>query len=166
ATPRSTCGTAPAPSRCTAIALTRSRSRQIRLGRPRSRSRSRGRSSSPATSPATRPTGWSACSSCAPDAIAPAAILTLASRLARGRETVVATRITTRGGGGSLGIGLGVVFVVALLFIVFAIFGSFPQVGVGEVGVVQHLGPIDPAPADVLDPGIHTDLPFRDDVVI
>ena len=79
---------------------------------------------------------------------------------------MVATRITTRGGGGSLGIGLGVVFVVALLFIVFAIFGSFTQVGVGEVGIVKHFGAIDPAHPDVFDPGIHTKVPFRDDVVI
>src|SRR5438094_8569399 len=69
-----------------------------------------------------------------------------------------------RGAGPALGIGaVGVVFA---LFIVFAIFGSFTQSGVGEVGIVKHFGAIDPAHPDVFDPGIHTKVPFRDDVVI
>jgi len=69
-----------------------------------------------------------------------------------------------RGAGPALGIGaVGVVFA---LFLVFVAFGSFTQVGVGEVGIVKHFGAIDPEHPDVFDPGIHTKVPFRDDVVI
>ncbi|TMB62218.1 MAG: prohibitin family protein [Chloroflexi bacterium] len=69
-----------------------------------------------------------------------------------------------RGAGPALGIGaVGVVFA---LFLVFVAFGSFTQVGVGEVGIVKHFGAIDPSHPDVFDPGIHTKVPFRDDVVI
>src|SRR6266581_1453872 len=39
-------------------------------------------------------------------------------------------------------------------------------VGVGEVGIVKHFGAIDTDHPDVFDPGIHTKVPFRDDVVI
>ena len=69
-----------------------------------------------------------------------------------------------RGAGPALGIGaVGVVFA---LFLVFVAFGSFTQVGVGEVGIVKHFGAIDPSHPDVFDPGIHTKVPFRDGVVI
>ena len=63
-------------------------------------------------------------------------------------------------------IGVGVVGIAALLVLVIAIFGSFTQVGVGEVGIVKHFGAIDTDHPDVFDPGIHTKVPFRDDVVI
>ncbi len=63
-------------------------------------------------------------------------------------------------------IGFGVVGIVALLVFIIAIFGSFTQVGVGEVGIVKHFGAIDTEHPDVFDPGIHTKVPFRDDVVI
>jgi prohibitin 2 len=63
-------------------------------------------------------------------------------------------------------IGLGVVGIAALLVLIIAIFGSFTQVGVGEVGIVKHFGAIDTDHPDVFDPGIHTKVPFRDDVVI
>ncbi len=63
-------------------------------------------------------------------------------------------------------IGVGVVGIAALLVLVIAIFGSFTQVGVGEVGIVKHCGAIDTDHPDVFDPGIHTKVPFRDDVVI
>jgi regulator of protease activity HflC (stomatin/prohibitin superfamily) len=64
------------------------------------------------------------------------------------------------------GIGLGVVGIAALFVLIIAIFGSFTQVGVGEVGIVKHFGAIDTEHPDVFDPGIHTKVPFRDDVVI
>ena len=67
---------------------------------------------------------------------------------------------------GGPAIGLGVVGIAALLVLIIAIFGSFTQVGVGEVGIVKHFGAIDTAHPDVFDPGIHTKIPFRDDVVI
>ncbi len=63
-------------------------------------------------------------------------------------------------------IGVGVVGIAALLVLIIAIFGSFTQVGVGEVGIVKHFGAIDTDHPDVFDPGIHTKVPFRDDVVI
>jgi len=63
-------------------------------------------------------------------------------------------------------IGFGVVGIAALLVLIIAIFGSFTQVRVGEVGIVKHFGAIDTDHPDVFDPGIHTKVPFRDDVVI
>ena len=63
-------------------------------------------------------------------------------------------------------LGLSAVGVVAALFLIIVAFGSFTQVGVGEVGIVKHFGAIDPEHPDVFDPGIHTKVPFRDDVVI
>jgi regulator of protease activity HflC (stomatin/prohibitin superfamily) len=63
-------------------------------------------------------------------------------------------------------IGFGVVGIAAVLVFIIAIFGSFTQVGVGEVGIVKHFGAIDTDHPDVFDPGIHTKVPFRDDVVI
>ncbi len=63
-------------------------------------------------------------------------------------------------------IGFGVVGIAALLVLIIAVLGSFTQVGVGEVGIVKHFGAIDPDHPDVFDPGIHTKVPFRDDVVI
>jgi regulator of protease activity HflC (stomatin/prohibitin superfamily) len=63
-------------------------------------------------------------------------------------------------------IGFGVVGIAALLVLIIAIFGSFTQVGVGEIGIVKHFGAIDPDHPDVFEPGIHTKVPFRDDVVI
>ena len=63
-------------------------------------------------------------------------------------------------------IGVGVVGIAALLVFILAIFGSFTQVGVGEVGIVKHFGAIDTDHPDVFDPGIHSKVPFRDDVVI
>jgi len=63
-------------------------------------------------------------------------------------------------------IGVGVVGIAALLVFILAIFGSFTQVGVGEVGIVKHFGAIDTEHPDVFDPGIHTKVPFRDDVII
>ncbi len=75
----------------------------------------------------------------------------------------MAGRVATRESRRTLGIGaVGIVFLVA----VFAIFGSFTQVGVGEVGIVKHFGAIDTNHPDVFDPGIHAKVPFRDDVVI
>ena len=66
----------------------------------------------------------------------------------------------------SANLGLSAVGVVAALFLIIVAFGSFTQVGVGEVGIVKHFGAIDPEHPDVFDPGIHTKVPFRDDVVI
>jgi len=66
----------------------------------------------------------------------------------------------------SANLGLSAVGVVAALFLLIVAFGSFTQVGVGEVGIVKHFGAIDPEHPDVFDPGIHTKVPFRDDVVI
>jgi regulator of protease activity HflC (stomatin/prohibitin superfamily) len=63
-------------------------------------------------------------------------------------------------------LGVGAVGIVALLVLIIAILGSFTQVGVGEVGIVKHFGAIDPDHPDIFDPGIHTKVPFRDDVVI
>jgi regulator of protease activity HflC (stomatin/prohibitin superfamily) len=63
-------------------------------------------------------------------------------------------------------IGFGVVGIAAILVFIIAVFGSFTQVGVGEVGIVKHFGAIDTEHPDVFDPGIHTKVPFRDDVVI
>ena len=63
-------------------------------------------------------------------------------------------------------IGISVVGIVAALFLIIVAFGSFTQVGVGEVGIVKHFGAIDPSHPDVFDPGIHTKIPFRDEVVI
>jgi regulator of protease activity HflC (stomatin/prohibitin superfamily) len=63
-------------------------------------------------------------------------------------------------------LGAGAVGIVALLVFIIAILGSFTQVGVGEVGIVKHFGAIDPDHPDIFDPGIHTKVPFRDDVVI
>ena len=63
-------------------------------------------------------------------------------------------------------IGFGVVGIAAVLVLILAIFGSFTQVGVGEVGIVKHFGAIDTEHPDVFDPGIHTKVPFRDDVII
>src|SRR5207249_2906164 len=67
---------------------------------------------------------------------------------------------------GAVGIGFGVVGIAFVLVATIAILGSFTQVGVGEVGIVKHFGAIDPEHPDVFDPGIHTKVPFRDDVVI
>src|SRR5947207_113779 len=72
--------------------------------------------------------------------------------------------VPTRPSGSS--IGISAVGVVAALFLVFVAFGSFTQVGVGEVGIVKHFGAIDPNSPDVFDPGIHAKVPFRDEVVI
>jgi len=63
-------------------------------------------------------------------------------------------------------IGASVVGIAALLVFIIAVLGSFTQVGVGEVGIVKHFGAIDPSHPDVFDPGIHTKIPFRDEVVI
>ena len=63
-------------------------------------------------------------------------------------------------------LGIGAVGIVFALFLIFVAFGSFTQVGVGEVGIVKHFGAIDANHPDVFDPGIHTKVPFRDDVVI
>jgi regulator of protease activity HflC (stomatin/prohibitin superfamily) len=63
-------------------------------------------------------------------------------------------------------IGFGVIGIAVLLVLIIAVFGSFTQVGVGEVGIVKHFGAIDTDHPDVFDPGIHTKVPFRDDVVI
>jgi len=63
-------------------------------------------------------------------------------------------------------IGFGVVGIAGLLVLIIAIFGSFTQVGVGEVGIVKHFGAIDPDHPDIFEPGIHTKVPFRDDVVL
>jgi regulator of protease activity HflC (stomatin/prohibitin superfamily) len=63
-------------------------------------------------------------------------------------------------------LGLGAIGIAALLVLIIAILGSFTQVGVGEVGIVKHFGAIDPDHPDIFDPGIHTKVPFRDDVVI
>ncbi len=76
----------------------------------------------------------------------------------------MAGRVPARGSPATLGIGA--VGVVVFLVAVFAIFGSFTQVGVGEVGIVKHFGAIDTSHPDVFDPGIHAKVPFRDDVVI
>src|SRR5258705_13594622 len=75
-------------------------------------------------------------------------------------------RGTTQPRSGGPAIGLGVVGIAALLVLIIAIFGSFTQVGVGEVGIVKHFGAIDTEHPDVFDPGIHTKVPFRDDVII
>src|SRR5712691_9046601 len=63
-------------------------------------------------------------------------------------------------------IGLSAVGIAVILVFIIGVFGSFTQVGVGEVGIVKHFGAIDPDHPDVFDPGIHTKVPFRDDVVI
>jgi regulator of protease activity HflC (stomatin/prohibitin superfamily) len=63
-------------------------------------------------------------------------------------------------------LGLGALGIAAVLVLIIVILGSFTQVGVGEVGIVKHFGAIDPDHPDIFDPGIHTKVPFRDDVVI
>jgi regulator of protease activity HflC (stomatin/prohibitin superfamily) len=75
-------------------------------------------------------------------------------------------RTGQRQGSAGPAIGLSALGIVAVLVLVIAIFGSFTQVGVGEVGIVKHFGAIDPAHPDIFEPGIHTKVPFRDDVVI
>jgi len=76
----------------------------------------------------------------------------------------MSARVTARGSGPA--IGLSAVGIAALLVFIIGVFGSFTQVGVGEVGIVKHFGAIDPVHPDIFDPGIHTKVPFRDDVVI
>ncbi len=76
----------------------------------------------------------------------------------------MASRVASRSTGPA--VGLGVVGIVAILVVIVGTFGSFTQVGVGEVGIVKHFGAIDANHPDVFDPGIHTKVPFRDDVVI
>ncbi len=76
----------------------------------------------------------------------------------------MSARVTARGSGPA--IGLSAVGIAALLVFIIGAFGSFTQVGVGEVGIVKHFGAINPDYPDVFEPGIHTKVPFRDDVVI
>src|SRR5438477_2586727 len=68
--------------------------------------------------------------------------------------------------GSAAGLGVGVMGIALVLVFLIGILGSFTQVGVGEVGIVKHFGAINPDHPDVFDPGIHTKVPFRDDVVI
>jgi regulator of protease activity HflC (stomatin/prohibitin superfamily) len=63
-------------------------------------------------------------------------------------------------------IGASAIGIAVILVLIITLLGSFTQVGVGEVGIVKHFGAIDPDHPDVFDPGIHTKVPFRDDVVI
>jgi regulator of protease activity HflC (stomatin/prohibitin superfamily) len=63
-------------------------------------------------------------------------------------------------------IGASAIGIAVILVLIITVLGSFTQVGVGEVGIVKHFGAIDPDHPDVFDPGIHTKVPFRDDVVI
>ena len=63
-------------------------------------------------------------------------------------------------------LGAGAIGIAIFLVLIITVLGSFTQVGVGEVGIVKHFGAIDPDHPDVFDPGIHTKVPFRDDVVI
>ncbi len=76
----------------------------------------------------------------------------------------MSARDAARGAGPA--IGLSAVGIVVLLVFILAVLGSYTQVGVGEVGIVKHFGAINPDHPDVFDPGIHTKVPFRDDVVI
>src|SRR5713101_6240559 len=76
----------------------------------------------------------------------------------------MSARVAARGPGPA--IGLSAVGIVVLLVFILAVLGSYTQVGVGEVGIVKHFGAINPDHPDVFDPGIHTKVPFRDDVVI
>jgi len=76
----------------------------------------------------------------------------------------VSARDAARGAGPA--IGLSAVGIVVLLVFILAVLGSYTQVGVGEVGIVKHFGAINPDHPDIFDPGIHTKVPFRDDVVI
>jgi regulator of protease activity HflC (stomatin/prohibitin superfamily) len=68
--------------------------------------------------------------------------------------------------GSAAGLGVGALGIALVLVFLIGVFGSFTQVGVGEVGIVKHFGAIDPNHPDIFDPGIHTKVPFRDDVVI
>src|SRR6266542_346124 len=77
----------------------------------------------------------------------------------------MASRGTTPRGAGPA-VGLSVIGIGLVLVFLIGVFGSFTQVGVGEVGIVKHFGAIDPNHPDIFDPGIHTKVPFRDDVVI
>lgn len=63
-------------------------------------------------------------------------------------------------------IGASAIGIAVILVLIITLLGSFTQVGVGEVGIVKHFGAIDPDHPDIFDPGIHTKVPFRDDVVI
>ena len=77
--------------------------------------------------------------------------------------------MTTRGTPGRAAVpalGLGAAGIAAVLLLIIVIFGSFTQVGVGEVGIVKHFGAIDAGHPDIFEPGIHAKVPFRDDVVI
>lgn len=56
--------------------------------------------------------------------------------------------------------------VATLLFALFVFFGSFTNVGVGEIGIVKHFGAVDVNHPDVFQPGFHIKVPFKDDVVI
>ena len=76
----------------------------------------------------------------------------------------MSARISERGPGAA--IGLSAVGIAVVLVLIIGAFGSFTQVGVGEVGIVKHFGAINPEHPDVFDPGIHTKVPFRDDVVL
>ncbi len=76
----------------------------------------------------------------------------------------MSARVTARGSGPA--IGLSALGIATLLVFIIGVFGSFTQVGVGEVGIVKHFGAINPDHPDIFDPGIHTKVPFRDDVVI
>src|SRR5437867_12279451 len=76
----------------------------------------------------------------------------------------MSARDAARGAGPA--IGLSAVGIVVLLVFILAVLGSYTQVGVGEVGIVKHFGAINPDHPDIFDPGIHTKVPFRDDVVI
>jgi regulator of protease activity HflC (stomatin/prohibitin superfamily) len=77
----------------------------------------------------------------------------------------MSTRTAAARGAGA-GIGLSAFGIVLVLVFLIAVFGSFTQIGVGEVGIVKHFGAINPDHPDIFDPGIHTKVPFRDDVVI
>ena len=63
-------------------------------------------------------------------------------------------------------LGASAIGIAVFLLLIITVLGSFTQVGVGEVGIVKHFGAIDPDHPDIFDPGIHTKVPFRDDVVI
>ena len=77
----------------------------------------------------------------------------------------MSTRTTATRASGA-GIGLSAAGIVLVVIFLIGVFGSFTQVGVGEIGIVKHFGAIDPNHPDVFEPGIHTKVPFRDDVVI
>lgn len=71
-----------------------------------------------------------------------------------------------KSGGQTSGLGALVPAIIGVAVVAFLALGSVTQIGAGEIGIVKHWGAVDVANPDTFEPGIHTKVPFRDDVVI